>query len=722
MKICSLYQNNLKFQPFLGQFWGGGGHHGGGNRGGGGWGGWDGGGRGHHGGGGLGYQGYGYGSDICAGARRGQQQPQYQQVQHQQQPQYQQQPQQHYQYPSYNQYPTSYNQYPEQGGYYQPKPAPTPTQVQPQPQPSVNYLTNLPTPTTCPYPDTRDTDIFEQKCLFPNEYSQVSCTSRGSSIPAGTSAILTCKSPKYYSSTGDILVEVCKTGTWQGDTKSLTCKIKSEPVAQPQPPPTKFVQYEQQPQQSNQDYIVDYVRKPVENSKPQYTNNYTPTEAPSRWISAPQTSQPQPPPPPVYAYAPTSTSTTTTTTTTTPKPTTTTTTTTRRPYVDWRNVGNSNENQYPEYSNNSLSNKGGMCPSLKLKPGVILECLSKKQRQSGSGYLVSVSDCQEPQIEETDATYKCQMYYEPVTGVTTQYRKCKEGGVWTGSDDGFICTLECGKQNPTGRLPLITFGEVAVLGAFPWHAALFVRDRDPKFTNACGGTLISAKAILTAAHCVNLPYSSLLRNVSDLRVDLGRYYREKDDPYVQKFNVEKVVGHPAYNPWIYESDIAIVILKEKAQIGFHVRPICYPKSQNAAFDELQLADGSWATVVGWGVDETGDAPDELRSAKLKVIGYRECIDSFEESDTGSLLAKSTTFCAGNNNGTNVCRGDSGSGAYFGVKTSEGLTRWYLQGLVSVGINVSQLDKKCDPEKVAIFTRISPYSDWIVRVLSENDAL
>lgn len=127
-------------------------------------------------------------------------------------------------------------------------------------------------------------------------------------------------------------------------------------------------------------------------------------------------------------------------------------------------------------------------------------------------------------------------------------------------------------------------------------------------------------------------------------------------------------------------------------------------------------------MVGFGVDENGESPDELRSAKIKIIGYRECIESFEEADTGALLAKSTTFCAGNKNGTNVCRGDSGSGAYFAVRTSTGSTSWYLQGIVSLGINISADDKKCDPEKVSIFTRVSPYADWIVRVLSENDAM
>lgn len=70
----------------------------------------------------------------------------------------------------------------------------------------------------------------------------------------------------------------------------------------------------------------------------------------------------------------------------------------------------------------------------------------------------------------------------------------------------------------------------------------------------------------------------------------------------------------------------------------------------------------------------------------------------------------------------MCRGDSGSGAYFPVKTSAGSTRWFLHGIVSLGVNLSAKDKMCDPEKVSIFTKVSPYSDWMGKVLAENNAL
>ena len=57
--------------------------------------------------------------------------------------------------------------------------------------------------------------------------------------------------------------------------------------------------------------------------------------------------------------------------------------------------------------------------------------------------------------------------------------------------------------------------------------------------------------------------------------------------------------------------------------------------------------------------------------------------------------------------------------YFPTKDTDN-TKWYLQGLVSVG--VSDESGKCDPKQFSVFTRIGRYADFISRILSEHDAL
>ncbi|CAL8089770.1 unnamed protein product [Orchesella dallaii] len=415
--------------------------------------------------------------------------------------------------------------------------------------------------------------------------------------------------------------------------------------------------------------------------------------------------------------------------TTTPTTTTTTTTTTPRPSVlppvpsggdDWSTL-------YSQYSPNSTNaTQGRKCPSLSKRTGVQLECLSKSAVPwDPASFLVSQTDCKTPQVVGTEATYKCQQYFEASAGLTIQYRKCKEDGTWTGGENnGFSCALECGKANPVGKIPLITSGEPTYKAQWPWHTALFYRDirEDPtQHAFICGGTLVSKRAILTAAHCVTEYFSNSLKSLTEFRIDLGRYERTIEDEFVQTFTAETIIPHPSYNPYIFDSDIAIIILKSTVTIGFHVRPICYPQTQNSAFEDLHLSDGSVGTVVGFGKNENDKLSDILHMARLKVVNQHDCAESFADTASGSSLTKSTTFCAGLKNGTNVCSGDSGGGIYFPINTGTS-SRWYLQGLVSVGIGSQDGTKRCDPTRYSIFTRISPYADWIVRILSENDAL
>jgi secreted trypsin-like serine protease len=123
-------------------------------------------------------------------------------------------------------------------------------------------------------------------------------------------------------------------------------------------------------------------------------------------------------------------------------------------------------------------------------------------------------------------------------------------------------------------------------------------------------------------------------------------------------------------------------------------------------------------VVGFGFDENGQLSEELKMASLKVVSQSECSNVNEGGSLTSINSRSTTYCAGLKNKTNVCNGDSGGGMVFPLK-SEDTTRWYLQGIVSAGLS----DRgKCDPEKYSVFTRVGRYASWITRTLSHYDVL
>lgn len=77
----------------------------------------------------------------------------------------------------------------------------------------------------------------------------------------------------------------------------------------------------------------------------------------------------------------------------------------------------------------------------------------------------------------------------------------------------------CGRERATST-PLIFQGRSLERGQLPWLVGLFERNRDLSLLFFCGGTLISASTVVSAAHCFRLPG----RNVpaSNAVVSLGR--------------------------------------------------------------------------------------------------------------------------------------------------------------------------------------------------------
>ena len=61
-------------------------------------------------------------------------------------------------------------------------------------------------------------------------------------------------------------------------------------------------------------------------------------------------------------------------------------------------------------------------------------------------------------------------------------------------------------------------GEVAKISEFPWAALLHLRSSETNKTDRCGGTLITNKHVITAAHC--LGGSASRGDINDLWDDI----------------------------------------------------------------------------------------------------------------------------------------------------------------------------------------------------------
>ncbi|XP_065344608.1 chymotrypsinogen A-like [Cloeon dipterum] len=248
---------------------------------------------------------------------------------------------------------------------------------------------------------------------------------------------------------------------------------------------------------------------------------------------------------------------------------------------------------------------------------------------------------------------------------------------------------------------LIFGGHMAQRGGHPWHVSI----ENEVTGGACGGTLISPRVILTAAHCI---YGS---KAEDFRVAVGMYdKRQRKGPGVIRRKLSSLIVHPKYDPEEFISDVGLLILKKKINSSDHVRPICL---WNVDSDpNLERVAGTEAMVVGFGLADNYTLPNKLQEARLPIRTHRECFLS-KRKFFGKYLRPGDNFCAGYTNGTTTCNGDSG-----GSLSVEKNGRWFIRGIVSFGMSKKVMFEGeerslCHPNQYSLFADVASYVDWIV---------
>ncbi|XP_053987952.1 uncharacterized protein LOC128881189 [Hylaeus volcanicus] len=240
----------------------------------------------------------------------------------------------------------------------------------------------------------------------------------------------------------------------------------------------------------------------------------------------------------------------------------------------------------------------------------------------------------------------------------------------------------------------------AEFGEYPWQVAILKKD-PTESVYVCGGTLISSKHILTAAHCVKT-YAA-----RDLRVRLGEWDVNHDVefyPYIER-DVASLHVHPEFYAGTLYNDIAI--LRIDHQVDFqknpHVSPACLPDKR----DDFARS-RCWTT--GWGKDAFGDFgkyQNILKEVDVPVVSNQVCEHQMRRTRLGPGFNLHPGFiCAGGEEGKDACKGDGG-----GPMVCERHGRWQLAGIVSWGIGCGQ------PGVPGVYSRVSYYLDWIQQIVN-----
>uniref|UniRef100_A0A8C3VUN3 Transmembrane serine protease 13 n=1 Tax=Catagonus wagneri TaxID=51154 RepID=A0A8C3VUN3_9CETA len=238
----------------------------------------------------------------------------------------------------------------------------------------------------------------------------------------------------------------------------------------------------------------------------------------------------------------------------------------------------------------------------------------------------------------------------------------------------------CGLRALTGR---IVGGALAPESKWPWQVSL-----QYGATHICGGTLIDAQWVLTAAHCFFVTQEKVLEG---WKVYVGTNNLHQ---LPQAASIAQIIINGNYTDDQDDYDVALMRLSKPLTLSAHVHPACLPMHGQT----FGLNDTCWITGFGKTKETDEKTSPFLREVQVSLIDFRKCNDYlvYDSYLTPRMM------CAGDlRGGRDSCQGDSG-----GPLVCEQNDRWYLAGVTSWGTGCGQRNKP------GVYTKVTEVLSWI----------
>lgn len=167
----------------------------------------------------------------------------------------------------------------------------------------------------------------------------------------------------------------------------------------------------------------------------------------------------------------------------------------------------------------------------------------------------------------------------------------------------------------------------------------------------------------------------------------------ESESQVQNISPRNLKIHPGWSETTLRNDVCLIKTTTSIRMGKHVLPINLPRFK----DVSRSFEGETGIAAGWGQvrDAEPELSEHLRWVDSDIETNSKCSSYFPGLVTGNHV------CASGANGRSICNGDNGGP----VIINDG------GDFKQVGI-ASFVYETCETGAPGVFTRLTPYLDWI----------